>query len=67
MLPSPTKPTLSGTLHLSAIRYHLPRSDLGFDTIVQVIIAEANHHRPPPVHTAGNGRAENGFPAVFVL
>jgi hypothetical protein len=32
-----------------------------------VIIAEANYHRPPPVHTARNGRAEVGFPAVFVL
>jgi hypothetical protein len=62
MLPSPTKPTLSGTPHLSAIRCNPPRGDLGPDPMAQVIGIEANYHRLPPIHTAGDTRAEDGFP-----
>jgi hypothetical protein len=65
MLPNSTKPTLSGTSHLTAIQCHHPRSDLGFDPIARVISVEANYHRLPPIHTARNGRAEDGLPAVL--
>lgn len=65
MLPNPTKPTLSGTSHLSAIQCIHSRSDLGSDSIARVISVEANYHRPPPIHTASNGRAEDGLPAVL--
>ncbi len=65
MLPNATKPTLSGTSHLSAIPCNHSRSDLGFDPIARVISVEANHHRPPPIHTASNGRGEGGLPAVL--
>jgi hypothetical protein len=40
MLPSPMKPTLSGTPHLSEIRCNPPRSD----PVARMIRVETNYH-----------------------